>query len=749
MRTFKKERAPLTIFICLLMMVFMALNHQSCKDPERIVSVTTDEVRDVSYTSCVLKGTLIDLGEYGIGGYGWCYSTETEPTVDDLVKNLGEVAAPGTYTDTLTFLLPNTTYYVRAYAQDKISAHYGEQLSFTTLEQSVAALTTIDVSEITSSSANSGGNISNDGGAPVTQRGVCWAIHTDPEYIENGDVTNDGSGSDPGSFSSMISSLEQGREYFVRAYAINSVGIGYGNELSFSTLTNAAVPTVMTNTSASDVTSTAATVTGSVENDGGAAVSEKGIVYGINTDPEVDDGESLIIKDGSGLGGITADLTGLTPETVYYARAYALNSEGYGYGDEISFTTLRENTLPTVSTSPVKDITLESATVGGDVTDDGGSEVTERGVWVSLTPNAEITGTKIIIGSGTGDFFVFMALNSGVEYYVKAFATNIVGTAYGNEESFQTFASVPINMITSNADNIGPYSATIGGDATPEVGITVTETGIWYSTDPNPEVFGTKIITDPLSLSFSINLSGLTQGTSYYYKAYAKCDLGTVFGDILTFQTTIPTVTDINGNVYPIVTIGTQTWMAENLKVLSFPDDVGIPYVETNQNWSDLVSTDMAYCYVDGDPANTDEFGLLYSWAAAMNGAASSTAVPSGVQGVCPDGWHLPSDAEWDILIASVGGEEVAGGKLREAGTVHWSFPNTGGTDDYGFTALPASYRYHVGTFGPVGNNAYFWTSTQSAASSAWYKYIYYNSVDVTTTSLGMDSGVSVRCVKD
>jgi uncharacterized protein (TIGR02145 family) len=128
------------------------------------------------------------------------------------------------------------------------------------------------------------------------------------------------------------------------------------------------------------------------------------------------------------------------------------------------------------------------------------------------------------------------------------------------------------------------------------------------------------------------------------------------------------TVTDFDGNVYNTITIGSQVWMAENLKTTHYSDGTAIPLVTGNSNWDTLTATSKAYCWYNDDVINKATYGALYTWAAAMNGAASVTTNPSGVQGVCPTGWHLPSDAEWTQLTDYLGGTGVAGGKLKESG---------------------------------------------------------------------------------
>jgi len=211
------------------------------------------------------------------------------------------------------------------------------------------------------------------------------------------------------------------------------------------------------------------------------------------------------------------------------------------------------------------------------------------------------------------------------------------------------------------------------------------------------------------------------------------------------------TIKDARDNqTYRIVTIGSQTWMAENLKYL--PSVVGprtgskttphyYVYGYNGTNVTDAKAT-----------ANYNTYGVLYNWPAAMNGAASSTTNPSGVQGVCPDGWHLPSNAEWTELTGYLG--ENAGRKLKatgtiEAGTGLWYDPNTGATNETGFTALPGGYRGSYGAFVNIGYYGYWWSATEYDTFYAWSRYMYFNGSSVYRSSYDKEVGFSVRCVRD
>src|SRR5690554_1489570 len=180
-----------------------------------------------------------------------------------------------------------------------------------------------------------------------------------------------------------------------------------------------------------------------------------------------------------------------------------------------------------------------------------------------------------------------------------------------------------------------------------------------------------------------------------------------------------------DGNVYKIITIGDQVWMAENLAYL--------PSVNMVADGSEDAAGSYYYVYgYDGTnvadakaTGNYATYGVLYNWTAAMDGEASSTTNPSGIQGVCPAGWHLPSEAEWAELTNYLGGTVLAGDKLKETGTTHWNTRNIGATNETGFTALPGGTRYGNGTFYGIGGSGYWWSATEYDATNAWSRYMF------------------------
>src|ERR1035437_8699977 len=300
----------------------------------------------------------------------------------------------------------------------------------------IPTLTTTAVTDITVTSGTSGGVITKDGGAAVTARGVCWSTSATP--VISGNHTSDDNGT--GSFTSSLSGLTPNTLYHVRAYATNSAGTAYGNDVTFST--TAIVAATLITTAITSITLTSAVSGGNISSDGNGSITARGVCWAITTGPTI---TNSLTTDGTGTGAFTSNLSGLLPATIYYVRAYATNSASTAYGNEISFTT-SPVVVPTLTTTAATAITLTTATAGGNITADGGGAVTARGTCWAITANPTITGSKTSNATGTGVFTSNLTgLLPGTTYHIRAYATNSVGTAYGNDLSF---ATTPVGVAT-------------------------------------------------------------------------------------------------------------------------------------------------------------------------------------------------------------------------------------------------------------------------------------------------------------
>jgi hypothetical protein len=371
----------------------------------------------------------------------------------------------------------------------------------------------------------SGGFICSDGGAPVTDRGVCWGTSPGPT-LANSQAS---SGNGPGSFSVTLSPLIQSTFYYVRAFATNATGTAYGNEITFTTLSGSV--TITTN-SVTSILAQGATSGGYISNDGGAAISARGVCWSTSPNPSISDFKTT---NGSGTGYFSSSLSALTASTTYFVRAYATNATGTYYGNELTFTT--QSGIPTVTTTAVTSVMAQSAMSGGTITSDGGSTITARGVCWSTNPNPTISDFMTINGSGTGSFSSSLAgLSATTTYYIRAYATNGVGTWYGAELVFTTQSGVA-SLTTTSVTAVMAQTTTSGGMITTDGGSAITARGVCWSTAPNPTISDFKTINGSGTGSFSSSITGLNVSTTYYVRAYATNVIGTWYGNGLTFTT--------------------------------------------------------------------------------------------------------------------------------------------------------------------------------------------------------------------
>ena len=300
---------------------------------------------------------------------------------------------------------------------------------------------------------------------------------------------------------------------------------------------------------------------------------------------------------------------------------------------------------------------------------------------------------------------------------------------------------------TLSASEIHSTSVKSGGNITDDGGAAIISRGIVWGAIPSPTIEQHAGITsDGNGVGiFTSTAKGLDLGTKYYLKAYASNAVGTAYGNEIEFHTeflvfnpdlTYDRVTDIEGNTYKTIQIGTQTWMAENLRTTKFKDGTAIPPVTVDSEWVGLSTP--AYCWYDNDKTQySATYGALYNWYTV------------NTDKLCPTGWHVPSNADWTILTTFLGGASVAGGQMKETGITHWRSPNTGATNSSGFTAVPGGNRHdHSGLFYNMGGNGYWWSST-AGVGHAWYRYLGYDYANVYRNYASKRLGFSVRCLRD
>jgi len=731
---------------------------------------------------------------------------------------------------------------------------------------------------LTSCTASLTVNVSDDGGSPLTSRGVVWSTSPNPTITSSKVIEGNGIGS----FSTTVPNLSPNTTYYIRAFATNEVGTGYGSEIKVTTFTGAAIPTVTT-IPVSDITSNTVKSGGIVTGDCGSLVTARGVVWSTSTNPTI----SLNTKtnNGSGIGSFNSNLTGLSPNTTYYVRAYSINATGPGYGNEVTFITsdsinISEKLCPEIPS--IKDIdgniynTLQIGTqcwtsenlrvtkykdgTPIPLDESGGTEGNGTGqTWSSkrtglrtvyghnpsnlsaygyiynwyaiseakgLCPSGwhipsdlELTSLTNYLGGETvaggkmksvgttyweapnagatnesgfsalpggyrgvdGSFrdlansaFIWTTFNSNIsygEYRILSHNKSTYSYRYGAPDygykgigasvrciKDQNTSEVTIPTLTTFVETtLVTTSAIVGGKITSDGGANITARGIVWSTIPEPTLaLTTKTTEEGYFGSFTSSLTNLQPKTTYYVRAYASNSVGTGYGNEISFITSdssnvmeipclgSPTVKDIDGHTYNTVQIGAQCWTKENLRVTKYRDGTDIPLDESGgpegngpgQIWTSR--TTGARTVYGHSTANLATYGYLYNWYAVVD-----------TKRLCPNGWHVPSDSEWTSLANYLGGESIAGGKMKSIDTTKWLIPNLGATNESGFTAIPGGFRYFFAGFYDLNGGAVFWSATDYDKSSAWYYYL----MDVKTSldhfTTAKYDGASVRCLKD
>ena len=386
---------------------------------------------------------------------------------------------------------------------------------------------TAEPTDITMSSAVCGGNVASSNGeyVYVTNRGICWSTNPNPTFNDNYIEVGDGFGS----FTVSLTELTIGTTYYVRAFAVTENGTFYGEQKTFSTRDG--IPT-LTTADISNITGITATCGGIITDDGGLTITARGVCWSLDPNPTTADSYST---DGEGVGDFISSLSNLSFNTTYYVRAYATTTVGTGYGEQKCFTT--RDGIPTVTTAEVTNVQGATATCGGNITDNGGLNVTARGVCWSTSPNPTVADSHTTNGSGTGSFnSSITGLSVSATYYVRAYATTVAGTAYGEEITFTTRDGIP-TLTTANVTNIGSVSAICGGNVSDDGGLAITAHGVCWSNSPNPTINDTHTIDGDGIGNFISNMDGLSLNTIYYVRAYATNNHITAYGNEISFTT--------------------------------------------------------------------------------------------------------------------------------------------------------------------------------------------------------------------
>jgi uncharacterized protein (TIGR02145 family) len=494
---------------------------------------------------------------------------------------------------------------------------------------------------------------------------------------------------------------------------------------------------------------------GEITNNGGYDIIARGVCISKLTEPTIKD---TITSDSLGTGTFVSHITKLSPNTLYYVRAYATNKNGTAYGDIKSFST---NQL-SLTTDSVSTISVNSAICSASIKTNGSAiNVIERGVCWNTQPTPTIQNYRILSGNGSGNFSCNLAnLSLFTTYYIRMYVINSSGIYYGNEISFKTKNGVAIlntNKPLSVSSNTMSLSATISSDG----GSEITENGFCWSKSVNPTTSDYKLSIGKGIGSIFTSLPNLLPNTKYYICSYAKNDVSTTYS-IPIIVTTNNIITDADGNSYNTVTIGTQTWMVENLRTTKFSDGTAIPLVTDTYSWISLNSP--AYCWYNNDEtSNKDKYGALYNGYAVQTGR------------LAPRGWHVPSEEEWITLKDFVSkniGQSISVSKALASNSQWTNFDIANSyTKNYvgynqtinnssGFSALPGGIRkmlYNTRVFDSLGDTGIWWATTKYNSYSMRVFLLNYYSDTIEGSydeyqgqhSYELINGLSVRCLKD
>jgi uncharacterized protein (TIGR02145 family) len=294
-----------------------------------------------------------------------------------------------------------------------------------------------------------------------------------------------------------------------------------------------------------------------------------------------------------------------------------------------------------------------------------------------------------------------------------------------------------IPTLTTTIGKITQSTVICNSDISDYESAKISEEGFCWNTKPNPTISDNKTIVSTKSANFTDTISGLYSNIEYYIRSYAKNSKGITYGNEISFtiwiNTPEPAIVDVDGNSYSSVKIGNQIWMVENLKVTHYRNGDDI--------LNDFESTIGAYCWYNNDKINNEGiYGALYNWYAVVD-----------KRNICPSGWHVPTDEEWSILTDYLGGNDIAGGKMKETGNVHWNVGgNIGATNESGFTALPGGHATNATYFYELNEAGYWWTATESTSNEAWNRYIFGKNDNMVRDMPWVKSkSFSVRCIKD
>ena len=510
-------------------------------DPPLIVlpEVALNTIADIHQTYFGAVAEVLSDGNGTLTERGLCWSASGTPTIAS-----SHLASPTTEIGVFRMTLPsgtltaNTTYYVRAYAiNEEAGIAYSNVMTVTTMTADAApTVKTVQTNNYGDVYAFLTGTVESEGSQPLTARGFEIWEYTDPSTVVAIAVSQRGY-----DYVEQVTGLTPNTQYAYRAYATNPVGTSYGDTLTFTTKnTVAKPPTVVTDTNPRDVTASSVTLGGTVASNGGAEVTERGIVYiqGHQT-PSIGSGIK-VVDDNPNLGTFYLNIQNLLAGQTYSYRAYAKNYAGTSYGETGTFTTVGTAGVPIVQMEK-SGVDVNRLILVGSVVSDEGSAITEVGFFYSL--NSDMSNAQRVVGTLSGKVFTkeVTGLTANTTYYVQAYGSNSVGMGYSSIVSYTTYPT-PSSVPTVTVDQINPSTAArdvvFTAEVTDDGGLTVAERGICWSFLNTPTI-SDNVLTDESTgvgeYEVSVAMNKINYNRRVYYRAYAINSLGVGYSDIKFF----------------------------------------------------------------------------------------------------------------------------------------------------------------------------------------------------------------------
>ena len=631
-------------------------------------SLSATGVSEITTTSAKFTSTVVSNGGETVTEVGFYYST-AESVDPSSAQKVSMAYVEDRFSLTAEGLKVGTTYYVMAYARNSAGEAYNTIATFKT-GTTAPTVATIGSGDITSSSAVLSGEIIADNGEPVTDAGFMWMIGEGTPYSNQLSA-----GTISGTYSASLTSLLPNQIYSYRAYATNARGTSYGGVLTFRTLV--ALPDVAF-VGSDNITSSSASLSANITSQGGETVTEVGFLYGITT--PLDPSTALKVCGDYSQDTFTYDIEDLARATVYYVQPFATNSAGTAYGDIAQFATLPE--LPVVSTSEVVNVTESSAVAGGAIVDDGGGEILAKGVVWSRKENPTVDlSTKTNDGAGLSSFTSSVTgLFSGTTYYLRAYATNAVGTSYGEQKEFVTYGDHIEYFDAANCfivSEAGTYMFdAVKGNSSESVGDVASVEVLWES-------FGTETVPQVGDLIKAVNyeIGTITFTTSDIFNEgnaviAAKDASGEILWSWHIWLTDLPEEQVYYNNA--------GTMMDRNLgAILTTPGDVGAlgllyqwgrkdPFLGSASNYSNILASStitwpsqvisspeegtIEYTishpttFIIADPMNFDWY-----YTRSTNTDDTRWMSDKTIYDPCPLGWRVPDGGENGVWSTAKG----------------------------------------------------------------------------------------------